>query len=58
MIKEFKVRRKSCCCKDCKVIKVKGAELKDPLSAYLHANEIKVNHNVLEKFRRNVILAL
>ncbi|CDW79409.1 UNKNOWN [Stylonychia lemnae] len=58
MIKEFKVRRKSCCCKDCKVRAIKGAELKDPLSAHLHADEIKVNHNILEKFRRNVILAL
>jgi hypothetical protein len=58
MLKEFKVRRKSCCCKDCKVRKIKGAELSDPLSAYLHISEIKVKFNVLEKFRKNVILAL
>ncbi len=58
MIKEQKIRRKSCKCKDCKVKFIKGAELNDPLSSYLHIDEIKVKHNVLEKFRRNVILAL
>lgn len=58
MLKEFKVRRKSCQCRDCKVKAVKGSELSDPLSAYLHISEIKVKLNVLEKFRKNVILAL
>lgn len=58
MFKDFKIRRKSCCCKDCKIKNIKGAELSDPLSANLHANEIKVKLNIHEKFRRNVILAL
>ena len=58
MLKEYKIRRKSCQCKDCKVKAFRGSELSDPLSAYPHISEIKVKLNVLEKFRKNVILAL
>ena len=60
MLKDYKLRRKSCCCAHCKVKKAanKGAELRDPLCAFLHQSEIRVKLNVRDKFRKNVILAL
>ena len=52
------MRRKSCQCQGCKPNKKLTEELKDPLATYLHKDEIKVNVNILAKFRQAVIMAL